>query len=517
MRAVILATLGAGCHVLIYPPFGFSWLTWIAPLPVLAMFPAPSATRAAAAVWFFGTLWALGVVTPWMTSALGALFDLSLLGTAGLLFLVCQAGIPFALLGFLLHAGRPKRPIQRVLYTAAAWVSVEYLRAHVPFGTPWALLGLALAETPAVIQVADLGGPYAVSFLAAAVSAALAELADAWREARSTWPPQQPAVEGDLPSNGAASVRARLPAVALAGALVAAALWYGEWRRTDIAAQTAAAPHAEIALIHADIVNTDRQDPARGLANIERYLALVPSETRGLDLIVWPENAVAFLLEENPDIVRRIAARGGDTPQLVGAPRMTEVRGRPALQAAAFLIDHTGIRGVYDKHRLLALAETMPAFGGGGLGAAQGFVPGAGPSMLATQRLRFGPLVCYEFIFPELARTAVREGAELLFNISNDSWFQPGAGPAQHFLFGRLRAVEVRRALVRAANRGPTAVVMPDGIATVMTDGLSPGTELVRVPRLEIETVYARWGDAFAWGCLTLTAVFVLRTRRLKN
>src|SRR5512139_595365 len=67
MRAAILAGLGAAFHVLVFPPFGWTWLAWLAPLPVLLMLPAPGAAAAAAAVWLFGTLWALGVVAPWMT------------------------------------------------------------------------------------------------------------------------------------------------------------------------------------------------------------------------------------------------------------------------------------------------------------------------------------------------------------------------------------------------------------------------------------------------------------------
>ena len=110
MRAAILAGLGAAFHVFVFPPFSWTWLAWVAPLPVLLMLPAPSAAKAVIAVWLFGTLWALGVVAPWMTPALQALFGLSSLQTAGMLLLVCQCGLPFALLGWVLHAGRPATP-----------------------------------------------------------------------------------------------------------------------------------------------------------------------------------------------------------------------------------------------------------------------------------------------------------------------------------------------------------------------------------------------------------------------
>jgi apolipoprotein N-acyltransferase len=495
MRAAILAGLGAACQVLIFPPFGWTWLAWLAPLPVFLIVPAPRAGAAAAAVWLFGTLWALAVVAPWMAPALRALFDLSNAETAGLLFLVCQGGLPFALLGFLLQVGRPATPLGRVLFAPAAWVAVEYLRAHVPFGTPWALLGLSLAATPIVAQVADLGGAYAISFVAALTSAALAEWLIAGRGER----------------------RRALPAVALATAVVALAMVYGGWRRAAIHARMAGAPTARVALVHAEIPNRERRDPRFALAELERHLALgMPGEPLP-DLVVWPENAVPILLEENPSLVARIAAQARRAPHLVGAPRVVAVDGQPALRASAFLIGPDGIVGVYDKHRLLPLAETMPSFGGGGMMLARGFTPGAGASVLTAGRLRLGPLVCYEFIFPELPRAAVRAGAELLVNISNDSWFQPGAGPRQHFLFGRLRAVELRRTLVRAANHGPTAVVLPDGSSPLETDGVTPGVETAEVPLLDGLTVYARVGDLWAWLCVGLTAVTVAATRRRRG
>lgn len=480
IRATILAGVGAAFHVSMFPPFGWTWLTWLAPLPVFLLLPAPSAWAAVGATWAFGTLWALGVVAPWMTPALHALFDLSPLETAALLLAVCQGGLPFAALGLLLHAGRPRSALARVLYAPAVWVAVEYGRSHVPFGTPWALLGSALAEAPTVGQVADLGGAYALSFLAALASAAAAEVVRGGRRAAA--------------------------AALVAATVLVAALGYGGLRGAAVRAEMRRAPVARVALVHAEIPNAERRSPADALAALDRYLALEPGPEAALDLVVWPENAVALLLEENPALVARIGAGGRGRPHLIGAPRTVVADGAAALRASAFLVADGAIAGVYDKHRLLPLAETMPAFGGGGLRLARGFSAGHGAAVLDAGGLRLGPLICYELIFPELPRAAVRAGAELLVNVSNDSWFRPGAGPRQHFLFGRLRAVELRRALVRAANRGPTAVVLPDGTTALTTDGTTPGVEIAAVPLLDGLTLYARVGDAFAWLCIAAVA-----------
>lgn len=459
------------------------------------MLPAPSAAAAAGATWLFGTLWALGVVAPWMTPALHALFGLSMVETAGLLLLVCQCGLPFALLGWLLQAGRPATALGRVLYAPAAWVAIEYLRAHVPFGTPWALLGLALADTRTVAQIADLGGAYAITFVLVLASAAGAEL----MRVRA----------GDR--------RGLVPALAVTLVVLLATAGYGHVRRAGVATATAAAPTARVALVHAEVPNGERQDPAQAFAVFERYLALDATVPAGVDLVVWPENAVPLLLEDNPELVARIRAQSRGVPRLIGAPRMLASDGPPSLRASAFLVAGDGIAGVYDKHRLLVLAETMPAFGGGGLLTGRGFVAGAGPTTLAAGPLRVAPLVCYEFIFPELPRAAVRDGARLIANLSNDSWFRPGAGPRQHLLFGRLRTVELRRTMVRAANLGPTTVILPDGTTALETDGVTPGIEVADVPLLDEQTLYARVGDAFAWSCIAGVGVAVAVARRRRG
>ncbi len=500
--------------MLVFPPFAWTELAWLAPLPVLLMLPAPRPGAAAAAVWLFGTLWALGVVAPWMTPALHALFGLTPVATAGLLLVVCQGGVPFAFLGWLLHAGRPTTPLGRVLYAPAAWVTVEYLRAHVPFGTPWALLGLALAEAPTVSQIADLGGAYAITFVLVLTSAAAAELLHARTARRRLAATGSGGLATGLAATGPRGLAA---ALALTVAVLAATAGYGMARRTQVRAAIARAPTARIALVHAELPNGARRDPAHALAAFERYLALDATVPAGVDLVVWPENAVPLLLEDNPELVVRVSAQSGGVPRLIGAPRTIVENGRPSLRASAFLIGPGGIMGAYDKHRLLVLAETMPSLGGAGILTGHGFTPGTGPTTLAAGALAIAPLVCYEFIFPELPRAAVRTGAQLIVNVSNDSWFRPGAGPRQHLLFGRLRTVELRRAMVRAANLGPTTMILPDGTTALETDGATPGVEIVDVPLLDVTTAYARLGDLVAWTCIVAVGLAVASARRRRH
>ncbi|MBU1983063.1 apolipoprotein N-acyltransferase, partial [bacterium] len=74
-----------------------------------------------------------------------------------------------------------------------------------------------------------------------------------------------------------------------------------------------------------------------------------------------------------------------------------------------------------------------------------------------------GCLICFEVIFPEIAADMVHGGAALLTTITNDGWYGNSSGPYQHLNLARLRAVAVRRSIVRAGNTGISALILPTG------------------------------------------------------
>ena len=559
LGAAILAGLAATFQVWMFPPHGWAWLAWVALVPLLVAIWTGTGRAAIGAGGIFGSLAALGLVTGWLWPALTEFFGLALGVRVGLLALAVLygGGLSLAVFGAALGAGARLAPPVRVLLAAATWAAVEYGRGQLPYGMLWAPLGAALAPDSVVAQVADLGGVYAVSFVVVTVNAALAELilaAVGARRARrltqdrpsAAKPPASArdgvadpsAYQGDTRSGSAPCAhgaggfsrrrsilgqpprprrdpeawRGALLALGVAAVVVIGACGYGAARRADVQHRMATAPTARVALVHAELENARRQGAARAAAALDRYLALSPAAGT-VDLVVWPENAVNLLLEDNPELVARIAARAGATPYVVGAPRTVATGSGYTLRTSALVIADGGLARSYDKRRLLPFAEMMPSLRGRGAAQPQIFLPGTAATVVTVGSLRIGPLICYEAIFPELARTTVRAGADLLVNLSNDSWFPPGAGPAQHARFAELRAVELRRTLVRAANRGVTMVVLPDGRVPLATDGATPGAEIATVPLLTIPTVYARIGDGFAWLCVVAVGLGLARSR----
>ena len=124
-----------------------------------------------------------------------------------------------------------------------------------------------------------------------------------------------------------------------------------------------------------------------------------------------------------------------------------------------------------------------------------------------------GVLVCYEAIFPELARDYVRQGSSLLVNITNDAWFGRSSAPFQHLAMTRFRAIENRIWLARAANTGISALISPAG-RVVESGPLFEAVRLTGKVGLGAEaTFYTRFGDLLAYVCLFISAAFLLLER----
>jgi apolipoprotein N-acyltransferase len=127
---------------------------------------------------------------------------------------------------------------------------------------------------------------------------------------------------------------------------------------------------------------------------------------------------------------------------------------------------------------------------------------------------KLGVIVCNEAIYPDDAATRAREGAEVLANLSNDSWVEGTEFAENQLRIATLRAIEQRRWLVRASTSGPSAIVEPTGRIVTRSEPhtLAVLTGEVR-PRTNV-SIYGRYGDAFAWTCLAVTLTALVATRR---
>jgi apolipoprotein N-acyltransferase len=222
-----------------------------------------------------------------------------------------------------------------------------------------------------------------------------------------------------------------------------------------------------------------------------------------VDVLIWPESAFPFFLGRTPEALAQIGALlPPGKVLLTGAARLDTESApgrRRVYNSVHALGDDGAIIGTYDKVHLvpggefLPFQETLEAIGIRQLTRLPGgFTAGEGPrNMTLPNGTVFGPLICYEAIFPTGIYAETRPDA--LLNVTNDGWFGDSAGPHQHFAQARVRAIEQGLPLVRAANTGISAVIDPWG---QVLQSLPVGEAGVIDSTLPIgfETPYSRYG-----------------------
>jgi apolipoprotein N-acyltransferase len=221
-------------------------------------------------------------------------------------------------------------------------------------------------------------------------------------------------------------------------------------------------------------------------------------------IVIWPETATGTYLRKQLDQMLDVVALTARTgvPIFSGFPDYDlEPSGRMRYFNSAALFSTDGTSGPrYAKRHLVPFGERMPfqwlipALGKLELGQAE-WTPGAAPVLFAAAPGPFGTLICFESIFPDLARGDVRRGARWLVNVTNDEWFGNSAALYQHAAMAVFRAVENHVPLARCANTGLTAVIDASGRVTSRLPVFAPGVLVARLGVPGRETPFTRFGD----------------------
>lgn len=375
---------------------------------------------------------------------------------------------------------------------------IEWLRGHLFTGFPWAVPGLAADGMGGVLQLASLIGMNGLTLLV--LLWALMPLAF---------------LQGER--------NLRIVALIIAACLPAAWIW-GEWRVVTAPKQFIAGP--VVRLVQPNISQNDkwRGDNARAIFDQLLRLSAQPAVGAEPTLIVWPESAVPFLIDESAEGKRELrTVLDGRKTLLTGAVRRTW---RSETQADYYtsILEFDGqaqLVGTYDKHHLVPGGEYLPlAWLIEPLGfrkivnLPESFKAGTGPSTLPVQGAGLAEMqICYEAIFPHSFPNADPR-PDWVLNVTNDGWFGNSAGPYQHLAQLRMRAVEQGLGIIRVANTGISAVLDSTG-GYVMQSRVGEATAFDSpIPKALPPTFFARWGElgfALLWSLLIVGANFLGR------
>ncbi len=469
-RTPAAGVLSGLLFALAFPPWDLTVLLPLALVPWIALLSTEERRgRALVSGLLFGmAFWCASV--PWISyvvTVYGGQSRVMGVVCVALLALICAEWT--AVLGWGVAAVAPAGSWKRLAAFPLLWMAAEHARSVIYGGFPWNLTGWALARRPVWIQTASFWGVYGVGFAVAAVATLLAAFA----------------------------VRRR-PVFAAAAA--AAVLALGVIGALRLISPMETGPRVRVRLIQPGLAEEDRRTPEKAASAYRTVLARGDEAARaGADLIVFPESAFPMYWERSSRLREDLTRVSQECRCAVLFNDVTSEPDGRASNAARVLTPEGLAQGIYRKVHLVPFGEYVPLprlfFFARQISQEIGeFLPAETPVVLRSGALALGVGVCYEIIYPGLARRQTADGANLLATISNDSWYGRAGAQEQHFAGALLRAVENGRYLVRAAITGVSGIVDPRGRILAELAPNRAGTVDGTIALLQRRTFWTRSG-----------------------
>ena len=453
---MVLAIISAILLVLSFPNSHLSFLAFIGFLPLFFAIKNRSPRGAFLVSYVCGFLFYLGV-----------LYWLYHVTTFGLVILCLYLALYFGIFGFLFNKiafslpcperSRGKPSAVSLFLIPLIWTFLEWVQARLFSGFGWALLGYSQYKNLPLIQIADFSGVYGVSFVIMMINVVL------WKSLKA-FSVERIAYRKD-------TIRYPLSAIRYIVLILILVYSYGFFRLNQ---EEASREAIKVSVIQGNIPQNAKWDPAATRFIMDRFTGL--SRAAALDnpsLIVWPETSFPGFFASDRELTKEVLdlAREVGIPLLIGAN--TE-NGIEIFNSAVLISENGEAVDKYDKIHLVPFGEYVPFSDRlpflhrlvlGGLGE---FTPGKeykvfslpcpersrGKPSAFSRNIKFGALICFEDIFPEIARKFVKNGAEFLIVVTNDAWYGKSSAPYQHASCSVFRAIENRVPVVRSANTG---------------------------------------------------------------
>ncbi len=431
----------------------------------------------------------------------GAAVVVVLAGWVGLSFLqALAAALIFPITAALSRGGVVRRcPLLKPFIVAALWVTMEWGQTLFWFGVPWGRLAMGQVCLPLMVRSSALLGSFFVSFMIVCVNMLVAQAI--------VEPP-----------------RLRVGLVCASGLLVAQLL-LGVGVTVSYARTENCGEH-RVAVLQGNISSSEKWQLSLDDVMAEYEGLCRQAADEGAQLIVWPETALPFTLENNSSRTARLStlAQECDADLLVGLFTLDE-GGERQNSLVLFSRDGTISDEIYSKRHLVPFGEYLPlrrlittvipplaqvAM------LDDDLVPGADTGLIHWDGTTLGSLICFDSIYEQLTRDSVLDGAELIVLSTNDSWFGDSAALRMHCSHDQLRAIESGRTILRSANTGISAIIRADGTMSDQLEDNTQGYIVADVSSSTVRTLYATIGNIVVYlAIIFVVSVFV--TTKIKQ
>lgn len=512
-RVLLSALLLSGS----FSPWDFHLLIWIALVPWLFALDA-SRSRREVFLRSLGLSIAFTIFSfHWVGYAISQYGNLPrIIGYGGLVIFSLFNQLQFALFGlarfeFLKRFPSLRHSLIATLFLSAAYTSIDWIFPKLFTDT----LGHSFWNASWLRQGADLFGAYGLTFIIVFTNFTLQNLRKSFkkRDEPSLWP----------------SLTPNIRTLGLLILFQAGLITYGYIQYKAISeAERNPVKTVRMAGIQANIGDFEKVASENGVSGaaekvVAKYFKLSDDALAGPqkpELIIWPETAYpsTFRVPFNPSELARdqkveqwVRTRG--VPLAFGGYDHQNQKDYNSL----FFLSPKGDLQTYHKSVLLMFGEYIP--GGESITWIKNAFPqvgyfgqGPGPQVYsirtAKQEIRITPIICYEALFPGFLIEGARKGAEMILNITNDSWFGPQGEPHLHFALSVFRSIETRRSQLRVTNTGFSGLILPSGDVQGRTELNSEVIITSDVPVLAPpSTLMLKLGDWFGYFAVLLTAL----------
>ncbi len=476
-----------------FPPVALGGLCFVALVPLIVSLHRKSWTRREVfragylfgLIFFFLLLWWIVKLLPWANVTIPWLM------TPSLILIVLYLSLYPAFFSLLLVTLGRRGLAAGFFLAPAIWTLLEIVRSRGELGFPWGVIGYGLARHANFIQGAAWVGLFGIGFIVVLVNFVFSAAINTKSKGR------------------------RVFSLAV-GLCIVAAMGFHGWKVTGSLMGEESPQDVSVAVIQPNVSLEVKWDPEfrdSTFSLIERLSRIASSA--GSRLLVFPETSAPVYIHYEKSARRRITSLANELaiPIYIGFldARSDGPGGDLNIYNSSGLFTPDGRLKKYDKAHLLPFGESLPLswkfrflrkinFG------QANFHPGSVQAPISSGVGKFGPLICFESIFPELSRKYVREGAEFLVNITNDGWFGATPGPYQHAEMCLFRAVENHRYFVRSANTGISMVIDPTGHVVNSLEMDREGIVVEKIRRMKGLTFYARHGE---WPVVIVSVIFI--------